>query len=259
MKKFLYAAICGFALTSCGGESAETTQTTDSTAVDTTALVNANITIDVNALLGKYDAPLALPFIQDSAYLEELEMTDSSSLTGDEVRFLSYNFVDSDLSYSAKSSIDDVLFFDSLRLNDAYDGYVEVLDIGMMKDAYAYVTENIKLDDSTNLLLWAIDFTTYEACPFFAGTTLYASVFRNNQVQSCTLIGETSGGGDAPYWSETYIRCSIEHGKISATKIDRNGGDTDEEGNDLVTESTSAFTFEIVNGSWVVTEETAAQ
>lgn len=256
MKIHLATIALGLLLTSCGGESGTPAGDSDTTKTDTVVVI-PNITIDVPSLLAKYPAVSAVPFNQDSAYLAEMEMSDSAKLRADEVRFLSFNFVESDLSYSGKSSIDDALFFDSLKTAGGYESYVEVLDIGMMKDANAYAAQHIALDDSTGLLLWYVDFGTYEACPYFSGKTLYASVFRNNEVKSCTLIGESSGGGDAPYWSETQILFSVENGKMIATKTDRNGGDTDEEGNDIVSESLVTYELVIVDGMWQVTEVTA--
>lgn len=259
MKKLVYLLPFAVVLTSCGGDATVNDTASDSTKTDSTAVLNPNISIDLAGLLAKFPASTALPFEQDSAYLVDQTMEDSFKLTGDEAKYLSYNFVESDILFSGKTTIDDVVFFDSLKLSGGYDGYVEVLDLGMMKDANAYAAERLKLDDSTELLMWYIDFGTYEACPYFSGKYLYASIFRNNQITSCIAIGEDSGGGDAPYWSETTTLCAITSGKISATRVDRNGGETDEEGNDMVSESTTTFTIQIVNGQWEVSADAAAE
>jgi hypothetical protein len=254
MKNLLYTTGLGILLSACGGESDVVNTTTDTTQTDTTAVAVPNIDIDESALLAKYTG-VSLPFAQDSAYLDDMAMAESSKLTADEVRYLSYNFLENDMSYSGKSTIDDVLFFDSLKTNDAYEEYLEILELGMMKDANAFAAQKIALDDSTELLLWYVDFGTYEACPYFAGKNLYASVFRNNAVRSATLVGENSGGGDAPYWSSTLTLFSVENGKMQAVKKDLNGGDTDEEGNDIVSESVITYSLEIINGNWQVTEQ----
>lgn len=253
MKKIFYVTAFGLLLVSCGGQSDTTTPVHDSIPADSGVVAVPNIAIDINALLAKYTIRSKTPFIQDSTYFEKQGMIESSALSGDEVKYLSYNFIENDMAYSGKSTIEDVLFFDSLKTNDAYEQYVEVLDIGMMRDANAYAAEKITLDDSTDLLLWYVDFGTYEACPYFAGQNLYASVFRNNEVRSCTLIGEMSGGGDAPYWSETMTLFSVSNGEMLAVKTDRNGGDEDEAGNEIMTESEAIYFLEIINGNWVVT------
>lgn len=257
MKASYFLLIPATLLMSCGGESESTAEKTDSLKTDTTALMAPNVSINVNSLLAKYTIHASAPLLLDTTYLAEMELNDSALLSADEIRFLSYNFVENDLSYSGKSSIDDALFFDSLKAAGGYEGYVEVLDLGMMKDANAYAAQKVTLDDTTSLLLWYVDFGTYEACPYFSGKTLYASIFRNNEVRASTLIGENSGGGDAPYWSETMTSFSIENGTMKTVKTDRNGGETDEEGNELVSESTVTYELRIVNGTWEVTEAVA--
>lgn len=255
MKTILYPIAFTLLLTSCGGDTSTTTTTADTTGTDTLAML-PNIEIDVDALLSKFAISVNAPFIQDSLYLaEKVGMTDTTALTADEIKYLSYNFIENDMSYSGKSSIDEALFFDSLKANNEYEGYLEVIDIGMMADVKAYLAQKVVLDETTTLLLWFIDFATYEACPYSSGKVLYASVFRNNEIKSCTLIGEDSAGGDPPYWGENLTLVSISADKITAVKRDRNGGDTDEEGNEMVDEITTEFELTIdANGVWTVTQ-----
>lgn len=68
------------------------------------------------------------------------------------------------------------------------------------------------------------------------------------------MIGEDSSSGDAPYWSSDMTLISITKNKITAVKTDRNGGDTDEEGNEITFETSTEYTLTIdANGMWVVT------
>lgn len=260
MKQFIYLFGLGLLLTACSGESNTTTTNSDTTKTDTLALL-PNIDIDVNSLLSKFTVSVNEPFIQDTLYLaEKVSMSDTTALAIDEIKYLSYNYIENEMSFSGKSSIDDAMFFDSLKANNEYEGYVEVIDIGMMKDAKAYVAQKVVLDETTTLLLWFVDYGTYEACPYSSGKTLYASVFQNNEVKSCTLIGEDSSSGDAPYWSSDMILVSITKDKITALKKDSNGGDTDEEGNEITFESSTEYELTIdENGVWVVTAVEAVE
>lgn len=259
MKNIFYVLSFAFLISSCGGESVETTQTTDTTSTDTVAAVIPIIDIDMTALMSKFATKAELPFIQDSMLLaDKYEVPSDSALLRDQVIYLGFNFQSSDLAYSGDTYIDDFLFFDSLHTAGEYEGYVEILDIGMMKQADAFSLSEIVIDENTSVLLWYITFSTYEACPYSSGTMLYASVLKNNVVTSCTVIGEDSGGADAPYWGSTLSMCSLTKDKMIVTKIDKNGGDTDEEGNDIVSESISEFELTIdENGVWVITSLTA--
>lgn len=259
MKKIFYLAGLGLILTSCGGDATPADGTTDSTATDTLAMLDSNIVIDVDALLAKFTVSSPLPYMQDTSFLLDAVITDSTALTANEAVYLSYGFVENSISYLSQGPIQDFIFFDSLKTSGEYEQYVEVADIGMMVRSEAFVAQKVVVDDSTTLLLWCVSFATYEACPYSSGTVLYATVLRNNAVTSCTIIGEDSAGADAPIWSETRSVASLKVGDYSVWTEDRNcGGDVDEEGNDMVDESTKEFKLTITpQGVWEVEELSA--
>lgn len=253
MKKFLYLLPLAALVASCSGESHGDGSSDDSTQTDTSTMVVQSIQVDMDALLAKFPAASDLPFTPDSSYLSEINRADSPVLSDQEVQFLAQNLADNDLSYSASYTLEDVHFFDSLKTDEAYEQYLEVLDIGMMADATAYPYGNLKLDDSTTILLWCVSYHTYEACPYSAGELLFGSVMRHNEIRSCSVIGEDSGGGDAPYWSSTLVLCSLTKNKFTAAKIDENGGDTDEEGNELSEKSVINYELSVdAHGIWQV-------
>jgi hypothetical protein len=260
MKKYFYLAGLGLLLSSCGGESTPGGDS-DSTKTDTVAALPANSAIDP-ALLAKFTVSTAIPFAQDSAYLASMILNDTNKLTADELRYLSYGFVDTEVSYEGLIPVEDALFFDSLKADGSYDGYIETADIGMMIRSEAHVAQKVKVDDSTDVLLWVVDFGTYEACPYASGKILYGSVLRNGVVTSTTILGEDSGGADAPVWSTTVSLVSMTSNGITVFKTDQNcAGEADEEGNEAVDVSTLDFILSIdENGVWkqepiVVTEE----
>jgi len=256
MKNIFYISSLGLLLSSCGGESATSENVTDTAKTDTAVLVPENDEIN-QALLEKFKISTELPFVQDSVYLANLSYSDTNALTVDEAKYLSFGFVDSDASYRGLSPVDDFYFFDSLKVNDEYDSFIEVVDIGMMVRSNAFIAQKIVIDDSTSVLLWIVDFATYEACPYSAGTILYGSVLRNNVVTSCTILGEDSSGADAPIWSETLSVLSMTKAAFSVNKEDRNcGGDVDPEENEIVNESSQIFNLTIdENGSWKLEPE----
>lgn len=254
MKNIFYLLGLSLFMLSCGGDAETTNQNSDSTTTDTVAMTTPNIVIDVNALLAKFTTVATIPFQQDSNYLADLELSDSNALTANEAIYLSYGFVDNEISYSGIYPIQDFLFFDSLKTAGEYESYVEVVDIGMMVVSDAFVAQKIILDDSTSVLLWCVSYSTYEACPYSSGTILYATVFKNNVATSCTIVGEDGGGADAPVWSETLSLCSFKVGDYSVWSRDRNcGGDVDEEGNEMVDEFIKEFKLTInPQGVWEV-------
>lgn len=237
-------------MSSCGGESV-TGSDYDTTKTDPVADVPANSAIDPE-LLAKFTVSTTIPFMQDSTYLTGMTLSDTSKLAADEVRYLSYGFVNTDVSYEGLIPVQDALFFDSLKADGSYEAYIEAADIGMMVRSDAFIAQKVKLDDSTDILLWVVDYSTYEACPYGAGKVLYGSVMRRGQVTSSTILGETSNWADAPVWSSTVSQVSITSEGISVFKTDQNcTGEADQEENEAVDISTLDFILSIdENGVW---------
>ncbi|MBK9190671.1 MAG: hypothetical protein IPM77_03715 [Crocinitomicaceae bacterium] len=246
-------------IASCGGnnESSETTSANDTTSVDTIA-ADSNIVINQDSLNAVFGKATELPYIQDTSLLFEITGDDSTWLTKDQVKYLTYGFVDSDISYSGLYHVDDFYFFDSLsNIEGAYEEYLSVLDIGMMAQANVFAVQRLKLDDSTSIMLWCVNYSTYEACPYASGTIMYGTIIRNDHVTSCTILGEDSSGADAPVWGETLVLCSLKKDQMTAWRRDKNcDGEQDEEGNDIVDESENEFILSIgQKGNWEITAQ----
>jgi len=244
-------------IAACGGNAEQTeTNNNDTLAVDSLVL-DSNVVIDQDSLKSRFHISSALPYLQDTSYLFDLNGTDSTWLARNQIQYLTYGFVDSDISYQGLIPIDDYFFFDSLQHmadSGAYEEYLAVLDIGMMAQTNAFAAQEVIVDDSTKILLWCVNYSTYEACPYASGTILYGTIVRNGRVTSCTILGEDSSGADAPVWGETLTLCSLSKDKMSAWKLNRNcDGETDEEGNDIVTEFETVYTISIdEKGVWVI-------
>lgn len=256
LHSFLFSVSTSSFLMACGGNP-ETTKHSDTTAVEVidSVVLDSNIIINTDALMAKYSSEITLPFTPDSTWLIDIELTDSNMLTADEAIYLSYGYVTSDISYQATTCVDDFVFFDSLKQHDEYDAYIETVGLGQMVKSDAYVVQKIILNDSTELLLWLVDFATYEACPYSAGRVLYASVWRNGHITSSTIIGEDSGGGDAPYWGGTSVLPNFTSTGFTVTRKEINGeGEVDENDNEIVTTEQYDFILEISpEGVWMIT------
>lgn len=255
MKNIIILFISATALFSCGGNSTSTTtQSNDSlnTAVsnDSISVLEEKISIDLPMLLAKYPKAKSFPYKADSIYFDDLITDFSSPLTGQEVLFLSQSMVSISFAYGTHS-IEDFVFIDSLKAIDKYDGYVDTLDLGMTKESDAAVVDKLVLNDSTTLLLWYINYSTYEACPYGHGAYLFASILQNESVISCVQLGENSGGADAPYWGSTLTTFKLTNTGAKITKINTNGGDEDEEGNEIVERSSEKFELILVDNIWM--------
>ena len=235
----------------CGGNPEDQiTSQKDSVTVDNAVDSTLNSVIDLG-LLRRFTFSADLPFESDSLYFENLMLEHDSVLSKADVMYLTYGFLETEISNAASYKLLNFYEIDSIKLSGGYDEYVENLDLGMMKESDAYIDRKIKLDDSTTLLVWYLTYSTYEACPYASGTLLFASVLYDNVVTSSTLIGENSGSGDAPYWGETSTCCHLTENSFSAGKKEMNGGDEDEEGNEIVEKEYAEYGFQIIGGKWL--------
>jgi len=174
-------------------------------------------------------------YIVDSTFFNSLNLEKYKSLKTKEVKLLSEKYLNFEGNLN-DFVINDFFFIDSLKDNNAYDGYAENIDIGMVKISQAFALHKFILLDKL-ILTWGIYYSTYEACPYGAGTYIFLSVFKDGKLQKTYNIGEDSGGGDAPYWSETKMYSVLDNtGKISVKTVSQTGGDTDEKGNELPAE-----------------------
>ena len=263
MKKILYISLPLFALLSCGGsaeeaenesqnENVSNAELVDTTSVDTLALEENRVPIDldVEQLLAKAKGNYKLPLSIDSIFIADLGQGHNAqsnyNMTNIEAQYLSSNFVKNDLTSMASYNVETFIRLDSLKIKGEYDAYQEQIDIGMARYSVANVVGKVNIDKNRMILIWYTDYATFEACPGGSGTFVFGTLFKNNAAINSALLGEISGGADAPYWGETLITSTITADKINLHKKDANGGDEDPEtGEEIVEQSELDYTISI--------------
>lgn len=261
MKKLIAFSLFTALLVSCGGNSdetgsnKETSESEDTTSVDSlledTLVVEEDpgrISIDVANLMSKAEQTFELPFSIDSAFVEDLweSETDKGNLTNAEAQYLRFDFVDHESISMSSYDVETFITLDSLKIKGEYEEYQENLDLGMARYSNAKVVGKIHMDDKTTLLIWSTDYATYEACPYGYGTCVFGTVFVDNAGLNSILLGEISGGGDAPYWGSTIVTSEIDASHVYFKKVSESGGDEDPEtGEEIIDRSEATETFNI--------------
>ncbi|MBL4704564.1 MAG: hypothetical protein JKY54_08580 [Flavobacteriales bacterium] len=258
IKYFFGFAVFLFALTSCGEtEKPKPVNHNHEVHVDDVdtilfaveTVVPAVILPIVSQILDKCNSVEQSPFLVDSNYLQLLaadNFQNTSNLSSEEVKFLSSSLFDHQLTEWSENHISSFLEIDSIRTNDQFEEYENNIDIGMILHSEANTLHNIKFSDTSNLLLWTISYSTYEACPYASGSIVWGSFFVKDVLQNTALIGESSGGSDAPYWGGTEITSAIKNTSISMHKVEENGGDIDENTDEeIIEKSEEKFIIEI--------------
>ncbi|MEO9533459.1 MAG: hypothetical protein ABJG68_00560 [Crocinitomicaceae bacterium] len=193
--------------------------------------------IDVSALFDKATENFELPLKIDSTFLEKYAITGDDAeynLTYQEAQHLGFSFPDGNLSNSQKWQIQTFVNMDSLKQSNKLEDYLSSLDIGQARYATANMFGKVKVSDQTTILLWSSDYATYEACPYGEGVYIFGTVFTNQTATQTSLLGQESGGGDAPVWGDEYLESEITDSTISIYRLETWGEEDYETGEEII-------------------------
>ena len=127
-----------------------------------------------------------------------------------------------------------------LKKNGTYQEYVDGLDLAQLKDATAHSIGMVDLDTAL-IMLWSLEYSSFEACPFYSGKELWVSLIQNDSVQSSALIASEDSGGDPPAFGETLSKIEI-NSELEVTVESTNNTYEDE---DLVESRKTSRSFNI--------------
>lgn len=214
-------------------------ENTNSSSVERLVEPEIEINAHLQTILDKSDTTYELPMNVDTSFIKAIDFTgkrDQSSLSYENGLYLAEHLLESAPTDNGTYYLNTFYQLDSLKSVGEYDEYVNNLDIGMMQVADAFVEGIIDLGDQRHIVLWSINFSTYEACPFASGAAVYGSLLSNYEVQNTMLLAEVSGGGDPPAWGDTNISTQISTTlEIDTYYINRSG--EDEESIDIIEET----------------------
>jgi len=237
MKKLVYFILFISLLYSCSNTNKIDSSKIQNSNNDSISILNTKKIGKILKLFKDYNS---FPYLVDTLYFDSISIYNFEPLAGEDVKILSTNLVEIGANY--QYSISNFLMIDSLKTNNLYDKYLETIDIAMIKESDASALHKINFSDSIYALIWLLDYSTYEACPYAAGKVIFMTVIKNNQPFVCYNIGEQSGGGDAPYWSNSSLYSQIQKNtEVNLLYIDELGGEYDENDNEIVEHTETKF------------------
>jgi hypothetical protein len=187
------------------------------------------ISAHLQTILDKSDTTYFLPMAVDTNFIKVIDFNDKSDRTAlnfENGQYLGARILESAPTFEGEYYMEVFCELDSLKSAGAYADYVNNLDIGMMQVADAFVEGIIDLGEGKHMLLWSINFSTYEACPYASGAAVYGTLLSNYEVQNTMLLAEVSGGGDPPAWGDTNVSTEITaEFEIETYSLNRSGED----------------------------------
>lgn len=148
----------------------------------------------------------------DSSLLSQLEYDSllNTEVSVDEVKRLSQHYTAfPGNDYLIFDYLDEYLKIDSMKKAGAYQQYLENLDIGMLRDAEAFILGRVKLASSLTGTLWGIRYTSYEACPYYHGVDLYLSLPNPKDQFFAIKVGAIATAVDPPMAVKSVLSADI--------------------------------------------------
>lgn len=200
---------------------------------------------DTTGNLAKFTAG-TLPFTVDSIALTDENLPEEKLLNSDFVLSVLKNQLKEVNGNNSEYILKDFLHIDSCLKKMSEEEFNNTLDIGMMKTVKLYAGKLFELNNGNKAYTWFMKYSTLEACPYGAGTVLiYTILGKSGELISSLVVGETSGGGDAPYFSSTDLYSVIGTDNIISIKQTQVNGGDEEEGKTVVETTKNEFKYQM--------------
>lgn len=195
-------------------------------------------------------AEATFPYQTDTTVLAHIPEKDS--LVSAEVRLLSTSWMQHQLTDGVGGELSDFYTIDSVRCKGLYSKWADTLDIGMTKFSNVYPLHKLKLNDKTWILTWALRSASYEACPYFSFTNVYATLVYEGKVAQSFILGEVMGAGDPPSAMNRRLTSELTaDGKITLKEFE----ESDDMDAEFSTQVNNEYWFEIKDGKYVSVKE----
>lgn len=152
-------------------------------------------------------------YVIDSLLLERLQAEDTSGwhrLAIEEVKLLTVKMNRDDFTEPTKYYLNDFYKIEKHKLNGTYEAYKDSLDLGVVEDVNCFAYGRIEFGDSLSILLWRMNYKSFDACPAYSGTNIMASLIVKGKVKRTMQFAAYESAMDAPMVSNTYQLANIK-------------------------------------------------
>jgi hypothetical protein len=118
------------------------------------------------------------------------------------------------------SSFSDFLKIDLLKSKNAFQKYTDSLDLGMLANSEAKIIDTLQLSQNSQLIRWAINSSSYQACPWYVYSSVFGTVLKSGKVTKTHCIGFDQHFGDPPAGYNQTVYTSYKNGTLSFNKVE---------------------------------------
>jgi hypothetical protein len=191
----------------------------------------------------------------DSLFINTLEIEPAieNYLKASTVKYFTENFVGIDTEGYLDSAIEGFLEIDSLKKNNKYEEYLQHLDIGNIRDANAFLIQEWNFSKDTRASLWAIKFSSYEACPYYEGTDIYLSMVKNDSLLYTVQVGSKYHAADPPMGFESNLFSEQKGNQlfIKLSQVEVEMRELAENEDTIMEETNETYIFDLQHGKFI--------
>jgi hypothetical protein len=129
--------------------------------------------------------------------IDKIDSTSYRELTDFKVKQMSSNIIGLEANTDFGFYFSGLHKVDSLRSIKAYDAYLKSINNGEVADAGAYQVKTLFKSKTERYELWKLQYVTVDASPYFYGSHVFLSYFRNDSLRNTYEVANSSKAGDS--------------------------------------------------------------
>lgn len=151
--------------------------------------------------------------------IDRIDSTSYRALTDFKVKQMSSNIIGLDENTNFKNYFSALKKLDSLKLNQAYDSYLKSIKNGEMADGGAYQVKTLYKSKTERYELWKLQYVSLDASPYFYGSHVFLTYFKNDSLKNTYEIANSSKAGNSPNFIFTKANARIKSDSVLVSLI----------------------------------------
>lgn len=163
------------------------------------------------------------------ANIDKIDSNSYRTLTDYKTETMSAKIIPLEQNTNFEQYFSDLKKLDSLKKNNTYNAFLDALKPGEMADGGAYQVKTLHKSKTERYELWKLQYISLEASPYFFGSHLFLSYFRNDSLKSTFEIANNAKAGNSPDFVATKANARIKSDSVlvSILKINKKQDRTD--------------------------------
>jgi hypothetical protein len=163
------------------------------------------------------------------ANIDKIDSNSYRTLTDYKIETMSAKIIPLEQNTNFEQYFSDLKKLDSLKKNNTYNTFLDALKPGEMADGGAYQVKTLHKSKTERYELWKLQYISLEASPYFFGSHLFLSYFRNDSLKSTFEIANNAKAGNSPDFVATKANARIKSDSVlvSMVKINKKLDRTD--------------------------------